>query len=217
MSKTGSVPDRANDAAGAIDPPRRVPTQQRSKERLARILACAEELIAEKGSDRLKMAEVAEAAGISIGSLYQYFPEKAAIIRALAARANAACRASIVTTLGGVSDQAGLTVAFTALMNEFYDLVRNSPVISDIWAGMQADRTLAALQLEESRAMGAVLAETVARVRPGADPGRVATTAFLLWELGDATVRIAIASEERTGAQMVDTYTRMAIHEMSQL
>jgi AcrR family transcriptional regulator len=35
------------------------------------------------------MSEVAELAGISIGSLYQYFPDKSAIIRTLAERYNA--------------------------------------------------------------------------------------------------------------------------------
>lgn len=203
------------EAAIPPDTQRRVPTQERSRARLARILACAEELIEERGSDRLRMAEVAEAAGISIGSLYQYFPEKAAIVHALAGKYNAECRRSIAGALSDVSDVSGLIAAFTALMHEFYALVRNSPVIRDVWAGMQADRVLAALQLEESRAMGALLAATVARVRPCLDRERLGVTTFLLWELGDATVRLAITADERTGAELVATYTRMAVREMT--
>ena len=80
----------------------------------------------------------------------------------------------------------------------------------DIWAGMQADKGLAALQLDESRAMGRVLADAVARARPVADRDALAVTTFLLWDLGEATVRLAIAADETTGARMIDAYTRMA-------
>jgi AcrR family transcriptional regulator len=207
----------SGDAAVSPELPRRSPTQERSRARLARILECAEALIAERGSDRLKMAEVAEAAGISIGSLYQYFPEKAAIIHALAGRYNAESRRCIVDALREVTDLPGLDEAFTALMQQFYALVRNGPVMRDIWAGMQTDRTLAALQLDESRAMGAVLADTVLRARPGTDRARVGVTALLLWELGEATVRLAIASDERTGRLMVSTFTTMALAELARV
>ncbi len=43
----------------------------------------------------MRMSEVAEKAGISIGSLYQYFPDKSAIVRTLAERYNAYSRECI--------------------------------------------------------------------------------------------------------------------------
>ena len=193
---------------------RRNPVQHRSRERLARILASAEEMIAADGSDRLKMAEVAALAGISIGSLYQYFPDKSAIIHALAARYNAECRRCIIEALSPVSDLDGLRRAFSGLMAQFYQLVRRGPVIRDIWAGMQADKALTAIQLDESRAMGRVLEDTVARVRPGADRELLAVSTFLLWELGEATVRLAIGADDATGARMIEAYTRMALREL---
>ena len=81
MSK--NLPDMSRIALEHISL-RRMPSQQRSRERVERMLNCAAGLIADQGSDAMKMSEVARLADISIGSLYQYFPDKSAIIRALA-------------------------------------------------------------------------------------------------------------------------------------
>ncbi|TJV49466.1 MAG: TetR/AcrR family transcriptional regulator, partial [Mesorhizobium sp.] len=47
---------------GQIASPRRAPSQQRSRERVERMLAAASALIAEQGSDAMRMGEVAERA-----------------------------------------------------------------------------------------------------------------------------------------------------------
>ncbi len=73
---------------------RRTPNQRRSRERVAHILDCATQLIAENGSERMRMSQLARLAQISIGSLYQDFPDKGAIIRTLAGRYNAVGRAT---------------------------------------------------------------------------------------------------------------------------
>ncbi|ALM86169.1 TetR family transcriptional regulator [Bordetella sp. N] len=59
---------------------RKQPKQARSTELVAAILQAAEQVLAEEGATRFTTARVAEKAGVSIGSLYQYFPNKAAIL-----------------------------------------------------------------------------------------------------------------------------------------
>ncbi|MHB1223643.1 MAG: TetR family transcriptional regulator [Gemmatimonadaceae bacterium] len=66
--------------------PRRTPTQRRSQERLARIVFAAGELCGERGVDGVTMDAIAERAGTSIGSLYQFFPNRDALLQALAER-----------------------------------------------------------------------------------------------------------------------------------
>ena len=66
--------------------PRRVPTQQRSQERLARIARAAGELCAEVGADAVTMEAIAGRAETSIGSLYQFYPNKDALLHAVAER-----------------------------------------------------------------------------------------------------------------------------------
>lgn len=56
------------------------PQQARSAELVAAILEAAVQVLAREGIKRFTMARVAERTGASIGSLYQYFPNKAAIL-----------------------------------------------------------------------------------------------------------------------------------------
>lgn len=59
---------------------RKQPRQARSSDLVAAVLEAATQVLGEVGAERFTTARVAERAGVSIGSLYQYFPNKAAIL-----------------------------------------------------------------------------------------------------------------------------------------
>jgi AcrR family transcriptional regulator len=66
--------------------PRREPTQTRGIAAIDAILdATSRELVA-RGYDALTTTQVAAAAGVSVGAVYQYFPNKAALVTAVARR-----------------------------------------------------------------------------------------------------------------------------------
>jgi len=60
--------------------PRKQPQQARSSGLVAAILQAATQVLAKEGAQRFTVARVAEKAGVSVGSVYQYFPNKAAIL-----------------------------------------------------------------------------------------------------------------------------------------
>lgn len=66
--------------------PRKLPRQERSRALFEAILDAAARILAQQGRDALNTNLVAEKAGVSIGSLYQYFPNRDAIIAAVADR-----------------------------------------------------------------------------------------------------------------------------------
>lgn len=66
--------------------PRKSPQQARSQDTVAAIVEAAARILEKEGYDRFSTNAVAEKAGVSIGSLYQYFPRKDALIGALIAR-----------------------------------------------------------------------------------------------------------------------------------
>ena len=65
---------------------RNEPVQARSTARLAGLLDAAAAVVDELGYERLTTAMVAERAGASIGTVYRYFPDRIAVLQALAAR-----------------------------------------------------------------------------------------------------------------------------------
>jgi AcrR family transcriptional regulator len=196
---------------------RRMPSQRRSRERVERMLGCAAELIASKGSDAMRMSEVARLAGVSIGSLYQYFPDKSAIVRTLAEHYNVECRKCIAEAFAPVTSMDALCDAFARLIDEYYEMFLAEPVIRDIRSGAQADKGLRDIELADSRANGAVLAAALRRVSPAADPDRLSTATFLIMHLGEATMRLAISVERAEGDALVAAYKRIADAELRRI
>lgn len=62
---------------------RREPRQGRSRQTVHAVLGAVPRVIRQEGVDAVTTNRIAEAAGVSIGSLYQYFPDKKAIFSAL--------------------------------------------------------------------------------------------------------------------------------------
>jgi len=63
--------------------PRRIPQQTRGKRRVSGFLRAAASVITETGYERATMSAIAERADSSIGSLYQFFPNKRSVAEAL--------------------------------------------------------------------------------------------------------------------------------------
>jgi AcrR family transcriptional regulator len=66
--------------------PRKKPRQERSRATVEAILEAAAHILVEHGFEDTTTRQVAERAGVSIGTLYQYFPSKEALITALVER-----------------------------------------------------------------------------------------------------------------------------------
>ena len=65
---------------------RRIPRQERGEQRVAELLEAAASELGEAGYDAATMKAIAKRAGASIGAVYQYFPNKEALVSALRAQ-----------------------------------------------------------------------------------------------------------------------------------
>ena len=73
-------------AASDQKSPRKRPLQQRAIATVEAIVEASAHILEKDGFEHYSTNAIAERAGVSIGSLYQYFPSKDAITRALIAR-----------------------------------------------------------------------------------------------------------------------------------
>lgn len=78
---------------------RKTPVQPRAAQTVETLLDAAAQVLQNEGEPRFTTNRVAEAAGFSIGTLYQYFPNKNALVEALVERERAAIEAAIVKAL----------------------------------------------------------------------------------------------------------------------
>src|SRR5436305_4950352 len=63
---------------------RHAPAQARSRERLRRVLYAADELLEREGAPAFTTTRIAQTAGVSVGTVYRFFPDKQTIVEALA-------------------------------------------------------------------------------------------------------------------------------------
>lgn len=173
------------------------------------MLAVATDLIALKGIDAVRMSEIARRAEVSIGSLYQYFPDKAAIVRTLADRYNAEGRACVEAELAAVHSDAELRAALHRVVDGYYRMFLREPVMRDIWRATQADKALQELDAADCEAHAATLRVVLARLRPANDRAALETIASLLMQLIATAVRHAVSLERAQGDAAIDMFKRL--------
>src|SRR4051794_33094315 len=66
--------------------PRKSPQQERARATIDALLTATARILVKEGFDRASTNRIAEEAGVSVGSLYQYFPGKEALVAALIER-----------------------------------------------------------------------------------------------------------------------------------
>ncbi|MFA7639809.1 MAG: TetR/AcrR family transcriptional regulator [Parvibaculum sp.] len=196
---------------------RRQPTQARARERVERLLSVATEMIAETGSDAMRMTELAERAGVPIGSLYQYFPDKAAILRLLAIRVMERVREMLRRTIEGLNDPKEALARIDLALVGYYQLFLTEPVTRDIWSATQSDKALQELDIEDSRVNAGLFFDAMKPIVPKHNHARLKAASFLLMQLSGAAVRLAIAVDRKEGDRLMMEYRFMIAREFESL
>lgn len=131
--------------------PRKSPTQRRSVDTVETIMEAAVRILRRDGYAGLTTRRVAEVAGVSVGSLYQYFPNRQAIVADLVRRRVAAFIAAVeAADISGATD---LRAAVVAMMNAFLAEKRGSLWLSAVLQGAMGEvhgRQIIAERLREA-------------------------------------------------------------------
>lgn len=185
---------------------RRKPIQGRSKEKVEGILDAAKQLIGERGNDAVSMREIAAFAGVAPSSIYQYFPDKNALLEQLMAGYYARIHALIVTGTEMVKTVADLTDALNRGIDQFYQLFKTEPVLATIWAGVQANTVLREMDERDSVRNAEYVTAALKTLVPELNEQEACIAFVLLMDMAGLTVRQALAKGEVQGGLLVEEY-----------
>lgn len=209
----------ARNAGGGSSPARArlVPAQQRSRERYERILQCAAEVMAEKGSEAFRMSDIVERTGVAFGSLYQYFPDKTAVIGTLAERYNAIGRACVARDLSHIRSIEDVHPAICSITDSYYQMFLDNPVMRDIWTATQADRALQKLDAEDGSYLAGLLSDALRPVARGASKAALSAFSQLMMTLIAAAVRHAITLAPKDARRFLKLFKQILPKDLSAL
>ncbi|MEL7029510.1 MAG: TetR family transcriptional regulator [Pseudomonadota bacterium] len=196
---------------------RTTPVQARSRDRLQSVLRSAEAVIAEKGTDALKLSEVAARAKIPIGAVYNFFPNRTALIAHL-----------LRVYLAKMTNDPEVSRLFDApqttragyLQNAVHGLVavhafvRRHRVFREIWSGAQAFREIRAIDLADSRDFASRLSERLRPLNPKLSAADLFAKSLLICHLCGSTMRLAENVEDDLRRDLVASFIRMALAHM---
>jgi AcrR family transcriptional regulator len=115
---------------------RRVPTQERAKKRVERIIDAASHVFAEEGFEAATMESIAVRAETSIGSIYQFFPNKLSLFNALARHYHDKLRAFFDLLLSGPLLEQPWGDVLDAGIDAFSYFHEQEPGFRAVWVGL---------------------------------------------------------------------------------
>lgn len=180
------------------EPERRVPTQERARQRLERILDAAALVFAEDGFEAATMEGIAARAETSIGSIYQFFPNKRAVFEELARRYRGKLEVFFDAFLEGPVFERPVREIIDTAIEALWAFHESEPAFRAVWVGLGLTERV----LVEGEAMNRELArriETVLAKKLGGLPARQRPVVATM--VVDVLTAMLIVSARRSATQ----------------
>ncbi|MBD2463677.1 TetR family transcriptional regulator [Oscillatoria sp. FACHB-1407] len=192
---------------------RRKPRQARSQERVNRILDVAEELFASQGYAATTTNAIATHAQVPIGSLYQFFPDKTAILQALALRYAEKLHQELATIDEGELAKLSLSDYVNTLIDTTDRFFTENPSYYAIF--MEAQGTIRELE-EIDEATDAKLIQDLASSLANRDarlkPADYEAIAFVLVKTIGTLLWLSLSQEKTFRQRLVKETKRIALN-----
>lgn len=193
---------------------RNAPVQSRSRARLQEILGAAEKIIAERGTDQLKMNDVATEANVPIGAVYNFFPNRTALIaHLLKQHLDTMCSIEAVVnmTRGPWKTPAEFAQIMVDSITAIHFFVRRNKVFREIWSGALAYREIREIDLQDSKVNAADFSKQLRRLDKDIDEEALQAKALAIVHLLGSCMRMASMLDRQSADQIVKSYTFMAL------
>lgn len=184
--------------------PRRSPVQERGRRRLAAIIDAAEKLLVDKGFSAVTTRAIAEVAGLPVGSIYQFFPNKFAILNALALRYLEEVGTRYAQFLVDRGDSLTWEEALDAGIDAVGQFIFEHEAMVVLWAGLQSAPDL---HLAESQVVAQGVSYNMAlleRALPDTDEATRGVMAKIMVGVIDSVLSAASVEDPPARAVFVD-------------
>jgi AcrR family transcriptional regulator len=196
---------------------RRAPMQRRSTERVDRMLDVCALLLEQVGYEALTTKAIAEKAGISIGSVYQYFPDKKSMVRALAVRYLEEFLQRLDQALAGARLQDWRQLV-DAMLRVYADMLEDSPGFRAIRVGPAQDPYIMRPNDDNPRVIAGATRELFRGQVDLAPGSRAETVLVIALTMGDALLQLAYrrdsAGDPEILAEVASAVTRYLNQEL---
>ena len=182
---------------------RHIPKQQRGERKVEQLLRSAEIVFAEVGYENATTNAIAAQAGVSIGSLYQFFASKEAILEAMAQRYLDQTRRELVRALNGGKD-VGLSKLVASLVETLVTLQEQRPYFLQCLAQNRAYAVLAGSVQELHDVIIQHVARFLGRICVPAEPGDGLRRATVAVHSVSALLPLALEAQGRQRAKMIE-------------
>ena len=191
----------------------RKPRQKRAIERVNLILDTAVQMILETDVNALKLNELAERAGIPVGSVYQYFPSKTAIIKRLVQDRFDKVREQSRERYARITNKKEFVAYLSSGIQELCESMREDRLFQELWAGSQADGLIRHMHDEDNVYHANLMFETASKILPDVQEEELRTQCLLCSVLIDSVVRMSVNMEASAGATLAAECARMVARE----
>ena len=180
---------------------RREPVQRRSAARVSSILDACAALLDEFDYDELTTSKIAERAGVPIGSLYQYFPDKRAVVQALTMRNLDAFSAEVERIFTGTVP-AGWQEAVDQVIDTYLRMLDDVPGFGRIRFGDVVDTHLLDPEDDNDAVIAAKLSQLFAKSYQVPNSEELQLAFWMVVEVSDALIKLALrlTDEQRATA-----------------
>ncbi|WP_240197558.1 TetR family transcriptional regulator [Nonomuraea lactucae] len=182
---------------------RRRPTQRRSARRVERMLDACAALLDEIGYEALSTTRIAERAGVAIGSVYQFFPDKRAITQELTRR-NVEQFVSRVGHRFIEEDYRGWWEAVDAIIDEYVDMHRTVPGFRSLHFGDVVDLNLLDSDSDNNAVIAGRLRGLLLKEFGLADSHELDVAMLVAVEAGDAVLKLAFRHVPDGDPEIID-------------
>ncbi len=183
--------------------PRKRPTQERSKVKFEQLLRFSRELLLEVGFESFTCEEVAQRAGLPIGTLYQFFANKYVIVCELD-RQNAVAVQSELTKLAAELPTLDWLVLMDRLVDHMAQLWVTDPSRRAVWYAVQSTPSTRSTAEVTERGLAAQVANVLAPLTPGTPRERRKIMAEVLVHVAYSMLNFSVRDGQEHGEAVIE-------------